>query len=359
MVADLDSFPSIPAAFFAIAENKPELVVYAQAELLDGTGGREWRDTSYTKCASRVKKIAAYLRTLEVAKGDTIAIISQSRPEWMEADIAILSVGGISVSVYQSLPADDVGYILFDSKASIVFAENQEQLDKLEWLLQNDITITATEERPQQSVRIQLKKIITFEQTSAHPLTTSVQTIFDSTDELESAALAQLSREDLAALVYTSGTTGAPKGVMQTHGNHLANCRQAWSARLLEDGYTIMVFLPLAHAFAKLMGYIGFLSEGVLKFPVIIDPKSSRMDPNSVTRDIREGSANVVPIVPRLLEKMQSGITARSNGSGLQAKLLAWTLWSSRELYRARQRTGVASPLVQIVYHGRSEEHNV
>jgi long-subunit acyl-CoA synthetase (AMP-forming) len=81
--------------------------------------------------------------------------------------------------------------------------------------------------------------------------------------------------------------------------------RQVLRAGLVSSDASLMLFLPLAHSFAKLMGYLGFLTTISLKFPAVPDPKSSRMDVTSVTRDIREGGAEIVPIVPALPEKMQ------------------------------------------------------
>ncbi|MCB0319920.1 MAG: long-chain fatty acid--CoA ligase, partial [Bdellovibrionales bacterium] len=142
-----------------------------------------------------------------------------------------------------------------------------------------------------------------------------------------------LTREDLAALVYTSGTTGPPKGVMQTHGNHLANVRQAYECRLVEANSRLIVFLPLAHAFAKLMGYLGFLGPAKILFPAIKDKRTSKLDPDSTTKDIREGNAHIVPVVPRLLEKMQSGIQAKARSGGLQGMLVGATLQSAERVY--------------------------
>ena len=195
--------------------------------------------------------------------------------------ITVLVLGGVSVSVYQSLPYDDVGYILFDSDTKVVFAENQEQLDKLKKLLSEPVTIPATEERSETTAQIGLKGIVAFEQVESHPLVTQFEEIVAGGAVEELDTYHSIQPDELAASVYTSGTTGPPKGVIQTHRNHLANVRQAVDSKLFNDDSSIMVFLPLAHAFAKLMGYLGYLTPGKCFFAGIADKKTSKIQPDS------------------------------------------------------------------------------
>lgn len=355
----LEECDNIPQAFFRMASEHPELVVYEQA-IIDPANDapdkpRQWNGRNYKEVEERVRKIADYLQSLGAGKNSKIAIVSQSRPEWIEADLAILAIGGVTISVYQTLPVDDVGYILFDSDTEVVFAENEEQVEKIKTLLSRKIDIPATEDREFQEAIIQLKKVICFEQVNTDEVFVQFEDIFrrDVPASLPSA-VSELSREDLASLVYTSGTTGPPKGVVQTHGNHLANCRQAVSARILQDRWSILVFLPLAHSFAKLMGFLGTLTTASLKFPAVPDTRSSRLDPASVTKDIREARANIIPIVPRLLEKMQAGLKARAAGSGLSAKLVGWTIQYAEKIYIAEEQGRSGSIFEQVAHGGLS-----
>ena len=146
MQRDLDKYNSIPEAFFSFANLNLNKTVYSQAEKNSNEKAdidkiRDWKTTNYKECKSRVLKLISYLDSVGLKSSDKVAIISQSRPEWMEADLAVLSLGGISVSVYQSLPASEIGYILYDSEAKIVFVENKEQANKILWLSQNEIEI--------------------------------------------------------------------------------------------------------------------------------------------------------------------------------------------------------------------------
>lgn len=336
-VPDFDSFTSLAAAFYDISERLPERPLYSQAVVNDDPEDfvteRKWSSRTFGEVRERVKKIAHYMKSIGVVKESKVAIISSSRPEWMEADLAAHSIGAIVVSVYQSLPTDDIGYILYDSDAGVVFAENQEQVDKLLELLQAPINIPETEERNSTTAQIGIKKIISFESVNEHPLVKQLDVILGGADTDELDDYKSLSRDDMAAFVYTSGTTGPPKGVMQTHGNHLANVRQAYGCKLVHEQSILMVFLPLAHSFAKLMGYLGFIGPAELRFMAVLDKQSSKLNPDSATKDIREAGATIIPVVPRLLEKMQAGVLATGRGGGVKGFLVGNTLWAAQAVY--------------------------
>lgn len=250
----------------------------------------------------------------------------------MEADLAILGCGAAVVSVYHSLPANDVGYILHDSGSEIVVAENREQIEKLLYLVQNEIEIAGTEDRPKSTQKLQLRKIISIEDVQPHPLVITMAEILGK--EVGEVAACPTTRGDIASLVYTSGTTGPPKGVVQTHGNHLSNVRQAREADIYSEESVIFLALPLAHSFAKLMGYIGFLAGATLVFPEVPNAESSKLDPNVVARDIREGGATLFPLVPRLFEKMRDGVYTRSYNKNVEGMLLALTLRNASKVYK-------------------------
>ena len=122
--------------------------------------------------------------------------------------------------------------------------------------------------------------------------------------------------------------------MIQTHGNHLANVRQARSAEIYTEESTIFLFLPLAHSFAKLMGYIAFTRGVKLIFPSISSPRSSKPDPVRTMRDLALGSAKVLPIVPRILEKIKEGIQKRASKPGLAGTLLSLTLSNAERCYK-------------------------
>ena len=317
--------------FFRVAENAPDRTAYTQ--FVERNGERILQAQSYRELAEQVRKLAQHLSDLGVGRGDRVAICSSTRPEWLIADLAILSLGAVSVSVYQTLNQDEMAFILADSGSAVLFAENIEQLEKTRRILDRPVTIPAVENRPRQTLRLSLKKVITFEHTPESDLSESLDSILATCSPLTYSVMG-LRREDLASLVYTSGTTGVPKGVMQTHGNHLSNIFQATRTELFGLDGDIFLFLPLAHSFARLIGYIGFLSPALIRFPAITNRESSVTDIPSVLRDLKNAGAQVVPTVPRILEKMKVGVEGRAKQSSLSGRLIKAAI-DNAELYRA------------------------
>lgn len=330
-------YNNLVEAFREISSTYSDKVLYSQSLIAEHCitkdKHRRWVSTSYQGARERIDKIANHLASLGVTLGTKVAILSASRPEWLEADFAIMSAGGIVVSIYQSLPPKDIAYILFDSDSKIVFVENQEQLDKLVTIMASRYDFPATEDRSELNTAIDIAHIVSFENTTEHPLNVSLEQIFQMPLDKPIDTWQSVKRTDLASLVYTSGTTGAPKGVMQTHGNHLANVRQVLESGILPENCDIMLFLPLAHSFAKLIGLLGFLTSASLKFPGVADRHSSRLNQKSLAIDLAESNVHVVPVVPRILEKMKEAIEAKANENGLSNYLLRLTLMASTKNY--------------------------
>lgn len=360
MGSAVEQFGSIARAFFAYADAHPAEVVYSQAVPCDPTqrakSKRVWQATSYADSAARVRAIASYLLSLGVTKGQSVAIFSGTRPEWCEIDLAILSCAAITSSLYPSLLANDAGYILFDSACQVVFAENQEQVDKLLGLISTPCPIPATENRPARQAQIQIRRIIAIEAVNQHPLVTPLSEVLRTPIDSAAleAALAITRSGDTAALVYTSGTTGPPKGVVQSHQNHLANVRQASeSGAFTEDG-ELFLFLPLAHSFARLISYLGFLTPARLKFPMVQSTTSSHFDPASMLQDLRSANAQILPAVPRIFEKIMDGLQTRAHSLGLSAKILRLTLYAARAVYAAHSQGTHPTIFQQIVFSATS-----
>ena len=340
----------LPSSFFAYAARCPDEIVYSQLLLAGVNGTPAWRAVTYREAAERIHRLAVYLRSLGFKRGYRAAIIASARPEWIEADLAILAAGGIVVSVYQTLPADEMGYILHDSGSEVVFVEERAHYEKLRKVIDHGFEAPAVEDRPAGLVRVDLKQIISFEKLGGTDAVWYEEALEQGrTGRYEPERMAA---GEIAALVYTSGTTGPPKGVIQTHGNHLANITQTLTSGLIEEGDDLFLFLPLAHSFAKLMGYLGFLTGVGLKFPAVTAGMESQERARRTTADLREAGATVIPVVPRILEKMQSGIEARAHGVSPAAVLLRAALWAARRTYTARAAGKRPGLLVQMVYEG-------
>jgi len=343
----VDRFSSIAEAFFSFATAHPDSEAYSQAsEQKDQPG----ISATYGEVSARISSAALALGKLGVKRGSAVAILSGTRPEWMEADLSILACGGITACIYQSLPASDVGYILFDSKARIVFAENQEQVDKLLALHKKKLEVPATEDRPGQSIEIDLQQIIAFEAVRPHELVRSWSEFTSSRSKTPS--LPSLTQDDVAALVYTSGTTGPPKGVIQTHGNHLANVRQSFQCGMVDEQSSLTLFLPLAHSFARLMAYIGFLSSVRLAFPAVYEHRSSKVDPTRMLTDIRKLNSQIVPVVPRFLEKMKEGIEAKCRERNARGALLRICLKAAKAKFLATKAGRAPTLSTMLAFKG-------
>ena len=173
---------------------------------------------------NKVRKFANGLKNLGIKKGDFVAILSKNRPEWVIADLAILSLGAVVVTIHLNLDQKTVQYILDDSKPKILMTDSMDHvkdinIKKIEIILCDDIESYFKE----------------------GPLTFIPK------------------RSDLATIVYTSGTTGMPKGVMLTHGNLLHNVE---NTLLPLHNETLLSYLPLTHCFERLAGYYYILSHG-------------------------------------------------------------------------------------------------
>lgn len=363
----LDDYSSIPAAFFKRSESDNRsstgTVAYRQLPSLRNVRrlGLEEKVQSVQAMAERVSILARHLKALGVKKGERVAIISNTRPEWLEADLAIQAAGATSVGIYHSLPVSEVGYILFDSGATVVFVENAEQLGKLRHLATHLCDIPETEGRAKQSVTLRFREAITFENcedpatpsdvASIVPFTDMEQIIHEAKDKsiLKSKDI-ELTRSDVAAIVYTSGTTGPPKGVIQSHHNHLSNVRQVLEAGLIWQNEQIFLFLPLAHSFARLMANLALLNNNPAVFCAVEDSSRSKFEPEDVIRDIRRSDADVFPVVPRFLEKIQEALEKRALGDSLRSRLLAKTLTAAAEHYAYVQGEGHNSFRSQMVF---------
>lgn len=346
---------NIPEAFWRRAESHPTDQVFKNAFITQGPEvARDWRYKTYSELRAPVARLAHYLVGLGMKRGDRIAVLSNTRYEWCLADLAILSAAGVTVSIYQSLTPQEIGYILHDSGSRIIFAENEEQVAKLLQVVSEEIIIPACEDRVESRVRVTIDKIIAFEEVPANRLVSQYSNIISdqSLSDVAPDTYKDLKRDDLASLVYTSGTTGPPKGVMQSHGNHLTNVYQVADSGVFPPEGSMFLYLPLAHSFARLAYYVGFLTPCTLAFPAIIDKKTSRLDLFAISRDLRESNSEVIPSVPRLFEKMAAAIKARSHESGLKSRLVKICLANAQRMYALKEKKQPVGIMDQIIFEG-------
>jgi len=323
-----DDAKNLVEVFYNQAILNPEKIAYEFARKKEPAIQR-----SYKEVLKRVSSIANFLSS-RIDKPSNIAIISSSRAEWMESDLAILANSSVTVHIYQTLPASEIAYILDDAKVDTVFVENLEQFEKIK-TINNNKFIIPTKDNLEKEVDLSIKTIISFENIN-DSLTSlyNYNDLLDKTGKVFDFNSISIKRGDLANIVYTSGTTGVRKGVGQTHSNHLSNLRQAYVAQIYSSSDSILIFLPFAHSFAKLMGYIGMLTDVVLKFPSVSDSQTSKIDLELVGKDIAKMSASIVPVVPRFLDKVKEKLQLLSSTESFKSKILFKALYSKNVLVR-------------------------
>ncbi|MBR1126481.1 long-chain fatty acid--CoA ligase [Bradyrhizobium lablabi] len=256
-----------------------------------------WQATSWRQWLEISRDIAYGLHAVGFRPGDVASIIANAVPEWVYADMGILCAGGVSSGIYPTDSAVQVEYLINDSRTRVVFAEDEEQLDKL---------LTCRSRCPT------LEKIVVFDMEGLHgfsdPMVLSLAefTALGQNHRQDHAALwdemvGSRRSDDLAILVYTSGTTGPPKGAMHSNRSVTHQMRHANDLFPSTDREERLVFLPLCHVAERVGGYYISLALGsVMNFAE---------SPETVPDNLREVQPTAFLAVPRVWEKFYSGIT--------------------------------------------------
>ena len=196
------------------------------------------RTYNWEDITERIFKLTKKIKSL-IKQGDRCLILSENRPYWFITDIAIMNAGGISVPIFTTYSANDYEYILNDCKPSLIFVSNQDQFNKIKKFINSDV-----------------KKIISFEKIDTDSLL--IKEILD--EEIsEKIVNKDLKRNMPACIIYTSGTSGNPKGVVLSHGGILSNCEGA--VELLEiltkkKDPVFLTWLPLSHSYEHTVQFI-------------------------------------------------------------------------------------------------------
>jgi long-chain acyl-CoA synthetase len=254
------------------------------------------------------KSIAASLQAWGVARGECVAILSENRPEWALTDYGCLCAGVLDTPIYTTLPAPQVAYLLNDSKSKVVFASTREQVDKAR----------AAAKEKGLKVRIVSYDVPTdpaTDVTSWSDFLAAGKARADawSDADFRSAALSA-KPSDVATLLYTSGTTGEPKGVMLTHNNVASNVRAAGMCVDIGPTDSTLSFLPLSHILQRMVDYLLFWVGCEIDYPRAVD---------TVVADMKIVRPTVVVSVPRVYEKIYNGVMA---ARGLKKALIDWAV---------------------------------
>ena len=302
----------------------------------------KWVEITYEEYWQQAQWIGSALKYFGVDTQDSVAIQSENRPEWFIADVAIQAIGAVSVGLYPTNPPSEVEYLIGHSESKILFAEDQEQVDK---------ALEVIEELPG------LKKIIYFEPRGLtnyeSPLLMTWEEFlaigkeeFEKDPNFVTDKLDLVDDDDIAIMVYTSGTTGPPKGSMITHGNlawigsNIANFNIIKNAKT--DQQEFISFLPLCHIFGRLIDLIvGSHLLATINMAESID---------TVQDDLMQIQPTFFAAVPRILERMHSSVLVKmKDASFVKRFLFGISLKLGMHAADRKLEKGFDDPLAKVI----------
>jgi long-chain acyl-CoA synthetase len=263
---------------------------------------------SWNEFYDQVRRAGKSLIALGVGKDDKADILSYSNYRWVLTDLAMASIGSCAVGIYHSLLAKDVAHIVNHSDAVLVFAEDESQLAKL---------LEIRSQIPE------VRKVILFSGTApADDWVITYEEFLELgaeiADEALDARLADVEAGDVATIVYTSGTTGVPKGAVLTHDNITFTAQSVDHSFYSKEGDVTLLFLPLAHVFARTCVFAALYMGATTVF-------ARRMD--TIAEDFRIARPHWFPSVPRVYEKVHSKIISGAQAKGgVALKIFNWAV---------------------------------
>ena len=275
-------------------------------------GPGRWQNVTTGEFHERVVSAAKGLIALGIAKGDAVTIFSSTRLEWGILDFALAAVGAVSVPIYDTDSAPQAQRIMNDSAVKLAFADNRERFDRLD---------SVKDHCPA------LKQILMIEGNALGALEGLGVAV---SDEELNERVATVRADDLATIVYTSGSTGNPKGAELTHKNFVSitiSASQALHEVVLDDHPRLLLFLPLAHCFARFIQYASIASDdGVVGY---------LPDAKTLLPDLRSFEPTYLLGVPRVFEKVYNAASHKA-GAGWKGRLFvkaaeAARVWSRKE----------------------------
>jgi long-chain acyl-CoA synthetase len=282
--------------------------------------GDGWAEMSYAELGVAVREIARGLIALGIRPGDRVSILSGTRPEWTLADLGALCAGAVVAPIYHTNSPEECRYVLDHAESRLVFCENAEQAAKVEEV---------------RNLCPALEHVVRFDGSGKG--TISLDQLRARAEAVDASALddiaALIQPDDMATIVYTSGTTGPPKGCITTHRNCMATAEMYEEQLAFDPGEPVVfMFLPLAHSLARMTQMLALDVGGTIAY--------WRGDPKVVLDDLAATRPTHVPSVPRVYEKVYTKALAGVEEAGrLKRGIFHWALGTGRRV-RGLQHQG-------------------
>lgn len=290
------SMASFPALFFQQVEAQKDRVALRRKEY------GIWNRISWREYGQKVREASAGLLAIGLERGDRVAILGDNRPEWLICHLAIMTIGCVTCGVYPTSASEQVAYVVGHSESTVLFVENEEQVDKVLQILD----------------KLNLKQVMVWDPKGLWGFSHTSIIFFDefmeqgrnyleAHPETVSNRMEAIDPQDTAMMIYTSGTTGPPKGAMITHHNILSLTESFMAANPVYQSDEMLSYLPLAHIYENLISmFQAVWSGGTVNFVESID---------TLAQNLREVSPTVFASVPRIWEKFASMIEIRMSDS--------------------------------------------
>lgn len=318
--------------FFDCARQAGQRVAYTYRQ------GSRFTNITWTKAAERVQAIASGILTLaNPDPGSCVTILAPTSLEWILCDFALLSLGCKTVPIYTSLLAPEMGYIHVDTQAQIIIVANKEQLHKVRQFRQG-FSFCDVEYSPEQLV---LQRIIVIDPEgveaaddwqSLAEVEAQGEKVLADTEAQRRERMQAITREDVATYCYTSGTTGPPKGVIQTHHNHLSILENVADTGIFREEIKdsgVLLFLPLAHSFGRLVEFGAAFYQ----------TKTAIANIPTLAEDIAFCQPGFIPAAPRVFERMYAKILSSvEQAASYRQALFRWAVHVGEQTIPYRQQ---------------------
>ena len=290
----------------------------------------QWVSKTYAETGEIVRKLSLGLIDLGIEKGDKVAILSNTRPEWTYFDFAALTAGATVVPIYQTNSPEECQYVLENSDAKAVIVEDDEQIEKIRKvrdqlpLLEHVIRMTGTSD-----------DAISFAQLRERGAA--------GTEADWEQRYSSIDSDDICTFIYTSGTTGPPKGCVISHGNYCSMLAMIHEASVLGNDEVTYLFLPLAHSFALLIQLGTFDLGATLAY--------WERDPLKILPNLAEVKPTYFPSVPRIFEKIYTAATASvEKEGGLKKRVFDWAIGVGRRVRQLERAGKSPGPMLAAQY---------